>query len=210
LPRVRYDRGRPVDSSVPWYDTYVPGPVRAKPAAYLLPQAWREVGHRLAMVGVPFTRLAHDTVLRAEVYRITDLRTVPEPYEGHYLHRDIRFTTGIEAVQARAGDLLIPMGTPYDRFLLEVLEPDAPDSYFAWGFFDAILQQKEWFTDYVFEDVAADLLAKDPALRAALEARRAADPAFAADAWAQLAFVFRRSPYMEPAHRRYPVLRLLR
>lgn len=210
LPRVRYDRGRPVDSTVPWYDTYVPGPVRAKPAAYLLPQAWREVGHRLAMVGVPFTRLAHDTVLRAEVYRITDLRTVPEPYEGHYLHRDIRFTTGIEAVQARAGDLLIPMGTPYDRFLLEVLEPDAPDSYFAWGFFDAILQQKEWFTDYVFEDVAADLLAKDPALRAALEARRAADPAFAADAWAQLAFVFRRSPYMEPAHRRYPVLRLLR
>ncbi|HQW86664.1 MAG TPA: hypothetical protein PLH93_05735, partial [Flavobacteriales bacterium] len=82
--------------------------------------------------------------------------------------------------------------------------------YFAWGFFDSVLQQKEWFTDYVFEDVAADLLKRDPALRAALEERRAADPEFAADGWAQLAFVFQRSPYMEPGYRRYPVARVLR
>ena len=210
LPRLRYDRSRPVDTTVPWYDTYVPGPLRTKPAAYLVPQAWREVGQRLAMAGVRFERIMRDTVLRAEVHRIVDLRTAREPYEGHHLHRDIRTSIAVEEVTARAGDLLVPLGTRHDRFLLEVLEPDAPDSYFAWGFFDAILQQKEWFTDYVFEDVAADLLARDPALRAALEERRAADPAFADDAWAQLVFVFQRSPYMEPAYRRYPVVRVLR
>ncbi len=210
LPRLRYDRTRPVDTTVPWYDTYAPGPLRTKPAAYLVPQAWREVGQRLAMAGVRFERILRDTVLRAEVHRITDLRTAREPYEGHHLHRDVRTTIAMEEVKARAGDLLIPMGTSHDRFLMEVLEPDAPDSYFAWGFFDAILQQKEWFTDYVFEDVAADLLKRDPALRAALEERRAADPEFAADGWAQLAFVFQRSPYMEPGYRRYPVARVLR
>ncbi len=210
LPRLRYDHSRPVDTTLPWYDTYVPGPVRTKPAAYLLPQAWREVGQRLAMVGVPFERVPSDTTLHAEVYRIADLRTMREPYEGRYLHRDILLSTSTEAVPVRAGDLLIPMGTRYDRFLMAVLEPDAPDSYFAWGFFDAVLQQKEWFSDYVFEDVAEDLLKRDPALRAALEQRRALDPAFAADAWAQLAFVYQRSPYMEPAYRRYPVLRVLR
>lgn len=210
LPRLRYDRSRPVDTTVPWYDTYVPGPLRTKPAAYLVPQAWREVGQRLAMAGVRFERIMRDTVLRTEVHRIVDLRTAREPYEGHHLHRDIRTSIAVEEVTARAGDLLVPLGTRHDRFLLEVLEPDAPDSYFAWGFFDAILQQKEWFTDYVFEDVAADLLARDPALRAALEERRAADPAFADDAWAQLVFVFQRSPYMEPAYRRYPVVRVLR
>lgn len=210
LPRLRYDRSRPVDTTVPWYDTYVPGPLRTKPAAYLVPQAWREVGQRLAMAGVRFERIMRDTVLRAEVHRIVDLRTAREPYEGHHLHRDIRTSIAVEEVTARAGDLLVPLGTRHDRFLLEVLEPDAPDSYFAWGFFDAILQQKEWFTDYVFEDVAADLLARDPGLRAALEERRAADPAFADDAWAQLVFVFQRSPYMEPAYRRYPVVRVLR
>ena len=210
LPRLRYDRSRPVDTTVPWYDTYVPGPLRTKPAAYLVPQAWREVGQRLAMAGVRFERIMRDTVLRTEVHRIVDLRTAREPYEGHHLHRDIRTSIAVEEVTARAGDLLVPLGTRHDRFLLEVLEPDAPDSYFAWGFFDAILQQKEWFTDYVFEDVAADLLARDPGLRAALEERRAADPAFADDAWAQLVFVFQRSPYMEPAYRRYPVVRVLR
>ncbi|MBK7112469.1 MAG: hypothetical protein IPH60_08485 [Flavobacteriales bacterium] len=48
-----------------------------------------------------------------------------------------------------------------------------------------MLQQKEWFSDYVFEDIAADLLVKDAALKAAFEAKRNADPAFAKDDWAQ-------------------------
>ncbi len=210
LPRLRYDRTRPVDATVPWYDAYAPGPVRTKPAAYLLPQAWREVAQRLAMAGVALERIARDTLLRAEVHRIDDLRMACEPYEGRHLHRDIRLRTNAEVVQARAGDLLVAMGTRHDRFVMEVLEPDAPDSYFAWGFFDAILQQKEWFTDYIFEDVAAALLERDAMLRADLEARRAADAEFAADATAQLVFVLRRSPYLEPSYRRYPVVRVVR
>jgi hypothetical protein len=102
------------------------------------------------------------------------------------------------------------MGRPTDRFVVEVLEAAAEDGYFAWNLFDAVLQQKEWFSDYVFEDKAAGLLERDPALKAALEARRKADPGFAADAWAQLLFVYQRSPWYERGHRRHPVLRVLR
>jgi hypothetical protein len=93
---------------------------------------------------------------------------------------------------------------------MEILEPRASDSFFAWGFFDSVLQQKEYFSSYVFEDIAAELLAKDPALRKALAERKAADPAFAADARAQLDWVYKRSPYHEPGYRRYPVLRVHR
>ena len=60
---------------------------------------------------------------------------------------------------------------PAVRFILETLEPQAPDSYFAWNFFDGILMQKEYFDGYVFEDTAAELLRKDPALQKALEAK---------------------------------------
>ena len=35
-------------------------------------------------------------------------------------------------------------------------------------------------------------------------------PAFAADARAQLQFVYRRSPWYEPAHMRYPVYRIMK
>ena len=100
------------------------------------------------------------------------------------------------------------MGHPSDRLVMEILEPRASDSFFAWGFFDAILQQKEWFSDYVFEAMAAELLAKAPALRQALEAAKAADTTLANDAWGQLYWVYQRSPHFEPGHRLYPVGRL--
>jgi hypothetical protein len=209
LPRLRYDHERPVDTNVPWMDEYRPSLVIPKPAAYVVPGQWRAVIDRLEASGVMLERLRQDT--RMSVWRdsIVSFTTVPGPYEGHYLHRKVTTTTTRAEVTVHAGDVLVRMGLPTDRFAMEVLEPKAEDSYFAWNFFDAMLQQKEWFSDYVFEDIAADLLEKDPMLKEALEAERAADPDFAADAWAQLLFIYQRSPYFERSYREYPVMRLM-
>jgi hypothetical protein len=72
------------------------------------------------------------------------------------------------------------------------------------------LQQKEGYSDYVFEDLAAELLEKDPALKEKLENRKKSDSAFATTPQAQIDFVYRHSPYHEPTHRRYPVFRMMR
>jgi hypothetical protein len=98
---------------------------------------------------------------------------------------------------------------PARRFLVEMLEPTGEDSYFAWNFFDAILQQKEGYSDYRWEDVAADWLRQHPDLKEQLEKRRQTDSVFAQSARAQLQFVYMHSPYYEPAHLRYPVYRVL-
>ncbi|MCB9167980.1 MAG: hypothetical protein H6595_10950 [Flavobacteriales bacterium] len=209
LPRLFYDGSRPVDLTVDRYDHYVPALVIDRPKAYLVPQAWREVMQRLALNGVEMERLNNDTSFVAEMYRIGEMRTTSSPYEGHYLHSDVEVGVERDTVQAHAGDMLVPMGHATDRYVMEVLEPQSDDGLFAWGFFDSILQQKEWFNDYSFEEKAAELLAADPELAEALERKREADPGFAADGWAHLAFVFRRSPYMEPNYRRYPIARLL-
>ena len=76
-----------------------------------------------------------------------------------------------------------------------------------WNFFDAILQQKEGYSDYRWEDLAAEVLRKDPVLRAKLEEKKAGDPKFAANGPAQLDFIYKNSPYYEPGHNRYPVYR---
>jgi hypothetical protein len=210
LPRLRYDRGRPVDALVPWMDTYRASLVVRKPEAYLVPRQWRTVIDRLEANCVELRRLARDSAFTVEEDSIGAFTTVREPYEGHYLHRNITAARARRRVTAHAGDVLVPLGRYTDRFVVEVLEAAAEDGYFAWNLFDAVLQQKEWFSDYVFEDKAAELLERDPALKAALEARRRADPAFAADAWAQLLFVYHRSPWYERGHRRHPVLRVVR
>lgn len=210
LPRVRYDHDRPTGTDVPWMRTYRPSLIKQKPKGYLIPKAWTDIAMRLRHHhGIEVVEITQPTSYSVEQDSIATLRTVKEPYEGHYLHRDISTTSKRMKHTAEPGDWLVPLGRPIDRLVMELLEPQAEDSYFAWGLFDSVLQQKEWFSDYVFEDIAADLLTKDPALKALLEARRAADPEFAADAWAQLYFVYQRSPWFEQGFRRYPVLRVM-
>jgi len=41
-----------------------------------------------------------------------------------------------------------------------------------------MLSEKEHFSDYVFEDIAADLLKKDPELRKKMDEQSAKDPNF--------------------------------
>ena len=60
----------------------------------------------------------------------------------------------------KKGDLYIPTKQKGIRYLIETLEAEATDSFFNWNFFDTILQQKEGFSSYVFEDIAAEYLKK--------------------------------------------------
>ena len=195
---------------VPWRDRYRPSIIKPKPVGYIIPQAWATtIVQRLKNNGVNVERIASERSFTVEEDSIADFKTGQQPYEGHYLHHGVRCVSKRVIRTARPGDFLVRTGQVTDRFIMETLEPEAEDSYFAWGFFDSALQQKEWFSDYVFEDIAAELLKKDPSLLAMLEKKRASDPAFAKDAWAQLYFVYQRSPYFEASFRKYPVLRVI-
>ena len=153
-------------------------------------------------------RLENDTDIEVTAYYIGDYETVPHPYEKHYLHHNIKVSPRKMLIQFSEGDYYVSTNQPAKRYLVETLEPTAPDGFFAWNFFDGILQQKEYFSDYVFEDVAADLLSQNPNLRGQLEARAKADTAFANNGNAQLDFVYRHSRFFEQSANRYPVFRL--
>lgn len=209
LPRICYDHELPTDTTVPWRDTYRPTLTEAKPSAFVIPQQWQEVIERLRLSGVEMEPVAADTMMRVEQDSIRDLTTVPMPYESHYLHKDISVERTIKEMPVHAGDMLVHMGKATDRYVVEALSSRGEDGFFAWNFFDGVLQQKEWYNDYVFEDYAARLLLHDPGLKETFEAKRSADPGFAKDANAQLTWLYRRSPWMEPTWRKYPVLRVV-
>ncbi len=208
LPRLYYDKNKPYEKTVRFYNYFLPAATATVPRYYIIRQGWHRVVSRLKMNGVQMSQLRQDSTVELTTYRITDYETSRRPYEGHYLHSKVRFKTGRETVRLLKGDYLIPLNQPARRYLVETLEPNAPDAFFAWGFFDAILQQKEYFSDYVFEDEAARLLSQQPSLREKLQARKTADSSFAKDAEAQLDFIYRNSPWYEPSHLLYPVFRI--
>ncbi|HEX4509846.1 MAG TPA: M14 family zinc carboxypeptidase [Burkholderiaceae bacterium] len=208
--RLRYDRTAPWERDIAYFDRYEPSVSVTPPRAYLLPQAWHDVALRLQAHGVSMQRSARPARVRGEACRIVHHAKRPEPFEGRHLHAAIEVEVLPLEVQIAEGDWLLPLGGLHDRFLVETLEPQGIDSFFRWGFFDSVLDRKETFSDYVFEDEAERLLAAEPALAASFEAWKLAHPARLSDAQAVLRFIFENAQrYAEPEWRRYPVLRLL-
>ena len=105
---------------------------------------------------------------------------------------------------------MVPVNQWVNRYIVETLEPEGVDSFFAWNFFDTILQRKEGFSSYVFEDEAKQILEDNPDLQSQLEQMQASDPEFANDSQAQLNFIYKNSPHYEKAHLRYPIYRVLK
>ena len=145
-----------------------------------------------------------------EWYKIESYQALSRSYEGHHLNTRVQISIHTKIIHFRKEDYYIRLNQISNRFLIETLEPRGEDSFFAWNFFDPILVQKEGFSDYHFEDIAAEYLKNNPELKERLEKKRATDSSFAKSANAQLDFVFQNSPYFEPAYLEYPVYRVVK
>lgn len=207
LTRLFYDRNKPFEKTVKFYNNYHPKNSAKKPKAYIIPQGWWKVIELLKLNKVQMQTFIRDTAIEVEVCRVEDFKTSPRQFEMHHVNTDVQISSERQTINFRKGDYYIPMNQAANRFLIETLEPQADDSYFAWNFFDAILGQKEGYSNYVFEETAAQYLEKNPDIAAKLQLRRSTDTAFAKSSAAQLDFVYKNSPYHEPAHMRYPVYR---
>ena len=208
LPRLKYDQSKPFNKETIYYNYYVPADTVSVPAAYLIKRSWHKIMDRLEANDIDYFNLEKDTALNVESYQILDYDTRQTPYEGHYPHSNTRVKKSTAKVEFQAGDFVVPTNQPGIRYLLETLEPQAADSFFNWNFFDMILQQKEGFSPYVFEDIALDLLKKDSILQGNFILKKELDEDFAQDWYAQLDWIYQKSKYREEPYLRYPIYRI--
>lgn len=207
--RLYYDRNDPYKKRIPVWNTFRPALSINKPAAYVIPRAWEKVIALLKLNRVNLDTLKRDTLLNVESYYIRDFVTGKEPYEGHYLHSDVKIDSVRQSIKYYAGDILVFTNQVTNRYIVETLEPQGSDSFFSWNFFDSILGQKEHFSSYIFEDTAEEILKQNPELRKKLEERKLNDRKFASDGRAQLEYIYKNSVYYEKTHNRYPIARLI-
>ena len=208
LTKMFYNRNKPYSKEVKFFNYFNPENVIEKPKAYIIPAGWYDVVERLELNGIKTHRLSKDTMMAVTFYRIDEYKSRSTPYEKHHGNYGVKTTKFTENKTFLKGDYLIELNQPGNRYIVEMLEPTGDDSFFAWNFFDAILQQKEGYSDYRWEDIAADVLKKDVLLQQKLTAKKIADPEFAKNAPAILNYIYKNSVYYEKAHMRYPVYRL--
>ncbi|HEY8690480.1 MAG TPA: M14 family metallopeptidase [Chitinophagaceae bacterium] len=209
LQRMYYDRKKPFTKQVRFYNVFAPKNFVTKPEAYIIPKGWWKVVDLLKLNHVNMYQLIKDSSIEVEAYHIDDYKSLPRPYEKHHKNSDAKISSSKQKIKFLKGDYVIPMNQPTNRYIVEMLEPTGDDSFFAWNFFDAILQQKEGYSDYRWEDIAAEVLKTHPDVKQKLDAKKQSDSKFANDASAQLNFIYKNSTYYEPAHLRYPVYRLV-
>ena len=210
LPRLRYDRNKPYQKKLPYFNYAIPGVIVDVPETYAFPQGWYRVLERLELNGVRMTRLQKDTTLKASAYVFDKVHAPATPYEGHYSHYNTELHTVTGSYTLRKGDYLIPTAQRARRFIVETLEPQASDSYFVWNFFDAVLNRKEGFNDYVWEDRMAAELKRHPDWKDKLNAWLAEHPEAVHDGFAQLNYLYQISDYSEPWANQYPVLKIFK
>jgi hypothetical protein len=205
-----YDPKTPQIWRVPMRDAVKPLlVVRAPGAGYVVPVSFASViAPRLEAHGIAFEliRQRHAAVL-AGAFRAQRVKFSAAPFEGR-MRAQLEGEWSEQPVDIEAGALFVPIAQPLARLITAVFEPQAPDSFAAWGFFNACFEQKEQMEPYVAEQIAAGMLAADAGLREEFNAKLEADPEFARSASDRLEFFLRRHTSWDERYNLYPVLRV--
>lgn len=207
---TRYDPRTPQIWQVPYKGTLVATlSVVAPKTGYLVPAGYAApIAERLAAHGIRFeTRAAPCAPQVLQTFRATEARLTPGTFEGRTMLK-VKGAWREEARAVPAGSLFIPIAQPLARVVVALMEPEAPDSFLSWGFFNAAFEQKEYAEPYVAEQMARELLAAQPVLMQEFTQQLAADKAFAADPKARLDFFYRRHPSWDEQYQLVPVYRL--
>jgi hypothetical protein len=208
--RLKYDPSKPFVKPIKYFNYFKPTDSIAIPEAYIIPKGWYKVIERLKENNIEMISLEKDTILKVRQYKIEDYNSRRTPYEGHFPHYNTKVSESEVELRFFKGDYYVSTKQFGIRYLLETLEPTAIDSFFNWNYFDTILQQKEGFSPYVWEDKAKELLRQNPQLSIDFNLKKTFDKDFANNWYAQLDWLHKQSDHYEKAHMTYPVYKVFK
>jgi hypothetical protein len=205
LKRLFYDRSKPYKRNIPYYCYAIVQDSVLVPAFYVVGAQEKATINRLLANNIKFQTLKSDSLIELTVSVVADFKSNSKPYEGHFKHREIQIKQKTLEMKLKKGDIIIPSKQQGAFFIHSVLQSRAEDSYLSWNFYDSYLQQKEYFSNYVFIDQIEEILKANPTLKATFEAKKETDSTFRNSEWEQLYFIYSNSPYFEQTFMRLPV-----
>ncbi|MEM1230468.1 MAG: M14 family metallopeptidase [Pseudomonadota bacterium] len=175
------------------------------PRAWWVPASEQEALELLALHGIEFERIKAPRTLDLDTVRFSELGF--DPVKDTRVRMTGTAVHVLERVTLPKGSARVPFDQDLGLLAAGLLEPEAIDSLFAWGFFPEMTQPHGDLDALESAPLADAMLAADPELRSAFEAKLSEDKAFAADPRARLAWFVARSPYADRRYRRYPIYR---
>ncbi len=199
---------KPKAMQLPFFEYSIVSDSAKIPYAYLIPPQWQFHINKIAEHGVTVNFLRSDTTLAVESYRFQNVQWPQKPFEGRFLP-SFQQDTVQEKRFYPAGTAVILMNQRTNRVIAHLLEPNAPDSFLRWGYWNNIFERKEYTEDYTMEKMARQMIAENPGLKAEFEQALANNPGMAENRWARLYFFYARTQYWETDINLYPVGKLI-
>ena len=197
LKRLKYDSSFPFERFIPFFNHFESKREITIPQSYYVSRQERDVIKRLKANKVEMRKITSDTILTLGVFEFVGYTPSKTPYEGHFRLNDVNIKREIREVKLKVGDFYVSSVQPCAAFIHSVLQPESEDSYLSWNFFDSYLQQKEYFSSYVFIDKIEGILRNNPGLNKEYKKRKRTDEDFRTSEWEQLYFIYKQSPYYE-------------
>lgn len=201
----KYNSSQIVDTTIPYYSTYQTKDWLNIPVSFIIRRGNDEVVKRLKandihvnLVEEPFEK----EVVRTITFPVKNKQVL---YEGHFYHRELNSIRDTSIITINKNDYLVEVTPENKRFLAHVLIPEQVDSYWRWNFFDSYLQQKEYFSAYVFEETAKKLVESDPDVRKKWETYKSSIDLEKTSHWEMLYFLYKLSDNYEGTAFEYPV-----
>jgi hypothetical protein len=190
--------------NLPFFNKFIADKSAALPHAYIIPVEWGDIIKKMEWHGIDYSVLKKAQKMKIKTYRFSNAKWTEKPYENHHtLSCDIQEIE--EEREYPTGSFVIPMNQRRARVIAQILEPQAPDSYVHWGFFDPVFERKEYAEKYVMEEYARFMLAGNDKLRAEFEQKKKEDIKFANDPLLILDWFYQQSPFWDNKIYIYPV-----
>ena len=178
------------------------------PDGYIIPKEWIDIVDILKLHGVEIDTLGRQKHFVVETYKFTDVEFAQASFEGRQ-NVKADYIVLRDTIETNEGDYFISTNQRLVPLIVHLLEPKAADSFFRWGFFNSVLERKEYFEMYSMEPIARKMIEQNPELKKEFEEKLKDDEEFRNDPRARLNFFYERSPYFDVKYKVYPVLRVV-
>ena len=204
---VRRYSQEPAEILIPVYNEVKVSKYITLPFAYFIPRQFTNIIEVLRSQHIKYFRFRADKHAKAERYRFKKISFYPLPYEGRQL---VKFECEMfeDDVFIPNGTIWVPTNQRQLKVIVNLFEPEAPDSFVNWGFFNAFFERKEYAESYVMEPYAKMMLEKDSTLKEEFLQKLSSDESFRTNPAERLDYFYRRSPFYDAGENVYPILRV--
>ncbi len=203
-----YDSTRKETFSIPYYKQLKAESIISLPAAYAIPPEIKFIEPLLRIHEIEYFKVKENISTEGEVTRFNSIELNTRSTEGRQTVRNQKNSISKEKVIIPKGSIIVPVSQLRLKLIVHMFEPDSPDSFLQWGYFNITFEQKEYAESYVMEKMMREMMDKDPQLKADFDLKYNSDSTFRNNQYEIYNWFYSKTPYWDQKLNVYPIIRI--